>query len=142
MLRLPCDAQDRALLARQQKRRRPLELRTQGVGNRDGAKVRLDADGLRNRDQSAARESLIPQSICRNRGVRLCGLKSIELIDETERRQMKVVGRSLVLRRMKVSHAARVEALVEIVTVTGESGRGYKEEQEAQDDFLQNVPSF
>jgi hypothetical protein len=43
---------------------------------------------------------------------------------------------------MKVSHAARVKALVEIVTETGKPGRRHKEEQEAQDDFLQNVPSF
>jgi hypothetical protein len=142
VLRLPGDAQDCALLVRQKKRRRPLELRTQSVGDRDGAEVRLDAVGLRNRDQSAARESLIPHSICRNRRVRLCGLKSIELIDETECSQMKVGERSLVLRRMKVSHAARVKALVEIVTVTGEPGPRHKEEQEAQDDFLQNVPSF
>lgn len=104
--------------------------------------MRLDAVGLRNRGQSAARESLVPQSICRNRRVRLCGLKAIDLIDETECRQMKVGKRSLVLRRMKVSHAARVKALVEIVTETGKPGRRHKEEQEAQDDFLQNVPSF
>lgn len=104
--------------------------------------MRLDAVGLRNPDQGAARESLVPQSIRGNRRIRLGGLKAIELIDETECGQMKVIERSLVLGRMKVSHAARVEALVEIVAETGEPGRGRQNEQEAQDDFLQNVPFF
>ncbi len=139
-LRPSGDAQNRPLLGRQEKRCRPLELRAQSIGNRNRAKVRLDAVGLRNPDQGDARESLVAQSIRCNRRIRLGGLKSFQLIDEPECRQVKVVERSLILRGMEVGHAPRVKALVEVVTETGKPGRRNKEEQEAHDNSLQNVP--
>jgi hypothetical protein len=104
--------------------------------------VRLDAVGLRNPDQGAARESFVAQSICSNGRIRLGGLKSLQLIDESECGEMKVAERSLVLGRMEVGHTPRVKALIEIVTETGKPGRGNKEKQEAHDKFLQNAPSL
>jgi hypothetical protein len=141
-LRLSDAAQDRALFVRQEKRGSSFELGPEGLRNRDRAKVRLDAIGLGNPDQGAARESLVPHPIRGNRRIRLGGLKSFQLIDESECRQVKVVERTLVLRRMEVGHAPRVKALIEIVTETGKPGRWNEKEQEANDDFLQNVPPF
>jgi hypothetical protein len=102
----------------------------------------LNAVGLRDPDPCAARESLVPHPIRRNRRIRLGGLKSFQLIDESECSEMKVAERSLILGRMEVGHAPRVKAIIEIVTETGQPGRGNKEKQEAQDKFLQNAPSL
>jgi len=140
-LRRSGTAQDRPLLVRQQKRGRSFELCPQSFRNCDRVKVRLDAVGLRDSDEGAARESLVPHPIRGNRRIRLSGLKSFQLVDESECSEMKVVERSLVFGRMEVGHASGVKALIEIVTETGKPGRGNKK-QEAHDKFSQNAPSF
>ena len=123
-LRLSGTAQDRPLLVRQEKRGSPFELCPLGFRNRDRAKVRLDAVGLRDPDQGAARESLVPHPIRSNRRICLGGLKSFQLVDESECGEMKIVERSLVLGRMEVGHAPGVKAVIEIVTETGKPRRG------------------
>ena len=134
-------AQDRPLFVRQEKRGSSFELCPQGFRNRDRVKVRLDAIGLRDPDERAARQSLVPHPIRGNRRIRLGGLKSVQLIDESECGEMKVVERSLVLGCMEVGHAPGVKAVIEIVTEAGKPGRGNKK-QEAHDKFSQNAPSF
>jgi hypothetical protein len=136
---LSSDSQDCPLLIRQEKRRRPFKLCPQILCDRDRAKVRLNAVGLRNPDQSGARESLVPHPIRRNRRICLSGLKSFQLINEPECGEMKVVERSLILGRMEVGHAPRVQAFVKLVTETGKPGRRRKEKQQAHDDFLQRT---